>query len=99
MVTVLSLPQIVSDESIRGGRPVIAGTGLRVSDVAALHSLHGNTPDEIASAFDISLAQVHSALAYYFAHQAEIDAELRSDSEAFDLSKEQFRGSDSLLPG
>jgi len=37
------------------------------------------SPDEIASEFDLSLAEIHAALAYYFDHRAEIDSALRED--------------------
>jgi uncharacterized protein (DUF433 family) len=39
--TILQISGIISDPKIRGGRPVIAGTGLRVSDVVAYH-LYGD---------------------------------------------------------
>ncbi|MBK8023411.1 MAG: DUF433 domain-containing protein [Chloroflexi bacterium] len=37
--TVLSIDLIVSDPRIRGGRPILAGTSLRVQDVAAHHQI------------------------------------------------------------
>lgn len=36
-------------------------------------------PHEIASEFDLSLAEIHAALAYYFDDRAEIDRALRED--------------------
>ncbi len=44
---VLPIESVVSDPDIRGGRPVIAGTTLRVSDLAAYHTLAGLTPDQL----------------------------------------------------
>lgn len=80
--TILNISEIVSDPKIRGGRPVIAGTGLRVSDVVA-HHLYGDklTAEEIANQFELNLGQVHAALAYYYLHQTEIDDEMRRNSE------------------
>lgn len=76
--TILNISEIVSDPKIRGDRPVIAGTRLRVSDVVA-HHLYGDklTAEEIAKQFGLNLGQVHAALAYYYLHQAEIDGEMQ----------------------
>ena len=98
-VEVLALPEIISDPKLRGGRPVIAGTGLRVSDVAALYTFHDYSVVDIAAAHGLSLAQVHAALAYYFDHKAEIDDEIRSDdAEIATLREQQRRDGSSLLP-
>jgi Protein of unknown function (DUF433) len=42
----------------------------------------GKTADEIATKYDLSLADVYAALAFYFDHRAEIDASLR-EGKAF----------------
>jgi uncharacterized protein (DUF433 family) len=64
---------------IRGGRPCIAGTGVSVRRIAVLHN-EGLIPEEIAFSFGfISLAQIHAALTYYYANQAEIDADLEAE--------------------
>lgn len=77
METVLSIDMITSNPNVRGGRPCIAGTTLWVSDIAMATVLHRQTPDEIASAYDISLAQVYAALAYYYDHKPELDQDIR----------------------
>jgi uncharacterized protein (DUF433 family) len=61
----LSIDEIVCNPKIRGGRPVIKGTGLRVSDVVAWTVYGGLTPEPLAVDFDLTLGQVHAALAYY----------------------------------
>lgn len=91
-VTVLSIDTIVSDPGIRGGRPIIAGTTLRVQDVAAHHIFHHYTPDELAHQLQISLAQVHAALAYYYAHRDEIDAQIREDDRLIQEAKDKGLG-------
>jgi uncharacterized protein (DUF433 family) len=80
-VTVHPIETIISDPKIRGGRPIIAGTTLRVSDVVAYYLYAGHTPDELAAGFNLTLGQVHAALAYYHFHRGEVDAELRNDAE------------------
>ncbi len=89
---ILTIETIISDPDIRAGRPVIVGTGIRVSDVAALSVFHGRTPDQIAVNYGLSLGQVYAALAYYHDHQAEIDAEIRDDDDAIQHAKEQANG-------
>jgi uncharacterized protein (DUF433 family) len=62
-----------------GGKPCIAGTRIRVWDIYVLHEQLGKTPDEILSDYlELSLADVHAALAYYFDHRAEIDAQMKT---------------------
>jgi uncharacterized protein (DUF433 family) len=78
--TVLELPHIIRDPSLRGGRPIVAGTGVTVKRIAAWYQL-GMTPEQIAQEVGhLSLAQVHAALSYYFAHQDEIDQDLAEDA-------------------
>jgi uncharacterized protein (DUF433 family) len=91
-VTVLSIDIIVSDPSIRRGRPIIAGTTLMVQDVAAHYRYRKYTPEELAAELQISLTQVFAALAYYFEHQAEIEAQLAADLEYGRQAKEQGLG-------
>ena len=100
MEKVLSIDLIVTNPEVRGGRPVVAGTGICVSDVAAAMLFHGETPDEIATGLGLSLAQVHAALAYYYAHKSEIDEEIRQQDQRLAAAKEQRLGSrhDPLLP-
>ncbi len=63
-------------------RAFIAGTRVRVLDVYSLSEVHGKTPDEVVEALpDLTLAQVHCALAYYFDHRAEILQQLREEHE------------------
>ncbi len=62
-----------------GGKPRIAGHRIRVSDVVIWHERLGMTPDQIASTDNITIADVHAALAYYFDHTEEIEAEIREN--------------------
>jgi uncharacterized protein (DUF433 family) len=82
MVTVLNISEIVSDPTIRGGRPVLAGTGIRVVDIVGYH-LYGDklSPEQIVHDFRLPLGQVHAALAYYFLHQEELDEQMQKDVE------------------
>jgi uncharacterized protein (DUF433 family) len=80
-VTVLSIDAIVSDPAIRGGRPIIAGTGVRVMDIIASHLYRKFSPEELAVQYNLALGQVYAALAYYYMHKSEVDADLRQSFE------------------
>lgn len=77
---------------IRGGRPCIAGTGVSVRRIAVWHNM-GLIPEEIVRKFGhLSLAQVHAALAYYYANKTEIDSDLEAeDREAESLERQHRR--------
>lgn len=47
--------------------PTIEGAGLRVKDVAVAYEHSGYEPDELTQLYpDLSLGDVHRALAYYY---------------------------------
>ena len=92
MQQVLSIDTIVSDSAIRSGRPVIAGTTIMVSDIAVYHEIHDMTPGYIAEQLQLSLDEVHAALAYYFAHKAEIDAQIAESERIADELEKQLTG-------
>jgi uncharacterized protein (DUF433 family) len=59
------------------GRAWISGTKVKVIEVAVDKLAHGDTPEEMQRQYPhLTLAQIHAALAYYYAHQAEFDAEI-----------------------
>ena len=100
MDTVLSINLIVSNPKIRGGRPRIVGTGFRVTDVVIAQRFHHMTPDEIATGYDVPLAGVHAAFAYYYEHRQEIDDDIREQITKGRTAQEKNLGNDrpSLLP-
>ena len=91
--TILNINLIASNPEVRGGRPVVAGTGVCVSDIAAAAVFHRLPPDGIAAEYGLTLAQVYAALAYYYEHKTGIDAELRERDELIAAAKEQRLGS------
>jgi uncharacterized protein (DUF433 family) len=71
---------IVKTEGICGGRPCIAGHRIRVADIVVWHEMRGYSADEIVELFPgLTLSQVRAALAYYFDHRQEIEADLAAD--------------------
>lgn len=67
---------------IAGGRPRIAGHRITVQNIVIWHERMGWSIDEICAEYELTLAEVHAALAYYFDHQEEIDQRIDAD-EAF----------------
>ena len=64
---------------VRGGAPVIAGTGIKVLDVAVRYEVMEMSPEEIMVALPhLDLSQIQAALAYYYAHKTEIDKEWKT---------------------
>jgi uncharacterized protein (DUF433 family) len=74
--------RIVSTPGTCGGKPRIAGHRIKVADVAVWYERMGLSPDEIVSTWpSISLSDVHAALAYYYDHRNQIDADIRAGEE------------------
>jgi len=75
-------PRIVSTAGTCGGKPRIAGTRIKVQHVATWYERMGMSPDEIVSQWpQLTLADVHAALAYYYAHRERIDADIQEGRE------------------
>ena len=71
-----------------GGRPHILGHRIKVKHVAVWHERMGRTPAEIVAEHPtITLAQVHAALAYYYDHRGEIEAEIAEEDRMFEELK------------
>jgi uncharacterized protein (DUF433 family) len=78
-----SEPRIVSTPGTCGGKPRIAGHRIKVADVAVWYERMGLSPDEIVTTWpSLKLSDVHTALAYYYDHRDQIDADIRA-GEAF----------------
>jgi len=90
MSTVTDIGSLIERRSgVRGGRPVMAGTGVSVHRIVGWYKL-GLSPEEIAENFGhLTLAQVHAALAYYHSNREEIEAYLREEDAAGTQPREQ----------
>ncbi len=72
---------IEKNQSLRGGRPIIAGTGTTVRSIAGLYKL-GYGAEQIATQMPhLNLAQIYAALAYYHLNVEEIESDIEADSE------------------
>ncbi|MCY3798259.1 MAG: DUF433 domain-containing protein [Chloroflexi bacterium] len=79
----LVTPGITRKTGVRGGRPCIEGTGIRVTDIVTAVQLDYSR-DEIADDFDISLQQVEAALTYYDRNTVAIDEDIKRQDENFE---------------
>ncbi len=71
-----------------GGKPHILGHRVKVKHIVEMYERMGMSPAQIVEDIPtISLAQVHSALAYYYDHRAEIEAEIAAEDQAFQAIK------------
>ena len=71
---------IEATPGVCGGRPRIAGHRIRVQDIVLWHECLGQSPDEIVARFpQLTLADVHAALTYYFDHRDEIRQQIEDD--------------------
>lgn len=89
-----SLIQLVSREHIeissdvRSGKPSIVNTRIAVEDVAVMHLKLGYSLLEIAGKYDLSLASVYAAMAYYFDRRDEIDRRTTEEDELVEVLKQ-----------
>ena len=82
---------IISTPGVVGGKPRIAGSRIRVLDIVVWHEKRGLSPDQIVDLFpELSLADIHAALAYYFDHRAEIESEFRREATVVAEAKARY---------
>jgi uncharacterized protein (DUF433 family) len=71
------MAEIVSTPEVLGGKPRIEGR--RISVLHIVDQIQsGRTPEEVTTQFDLTLGEVHTALAYYHEHPEEM-RELREE--------------------
>lgn len=80
-------PHICLDER---GVPYIAGTTTKVIEIVLNKQGSGATPEELAEDLPhLTLAQIYAALAYYYDHKAEIDAQIERDIQEVEELRRQ----------
>jgi uncharacterized protein (DUF433 family) len=74
--------QIVKNQSICAGSPIIEGTRTRVIDIVIEYEMLGRSPDEIISSHPyLNLPQVHDALSFYYENRDVLDQKAERDQE------------------
>ncbi|XWK89944.1 MAG: DUF433 domain-containing protein [Phormidium sp.] len=88
-MAIVNLEYIEVTPGVCGGRPRIVGHRITVADIAVMYIKMGYSLEEIAGKYDLPLASVYAAMAYYFEHREEIDRRLREDAEFVEVFKQQ----------
>lgn len=84
-------PYITRKRGVCGGKPIIAGTRIKVSQIAIYYEKMGYTPDDIVQAHPhLTLAQVHDALSYYYENIEEIDRQIAEERQIVEKMKKGF---------
>jgi len=90
-MTVKTLDEhIVVASGVKSGRPHIAGRRISVQNIVIWHEWQGCSVDEIASDYDLSVADVYAALAYYHDHREEIDKDIKDDDEFVEALRKEI---------
>ena len=78
-----------------GGVPILAGTTMKVAELVMAQRAYGWSPEEIHFQHPtLSLSQIHSALAYYWDHQSEIDQDIEQRSRFVEQARREAGPSD-----
>ncbi|MEG5159110.1 DUF433 domain-containing protein [Microcoleus sp. AT3-A2] len=85
---------IISTPATCGNRPRIAGTRITVQRIAVWYKMGMKSEEIIAEIPHLNLAQVHAALAYYYANKEQIDGDIAMEEAECDrLANEHKVGS------
>jgi uncharacterized protein (DUF433 family) len=68
--------------AIDRGKPRIAGRRITIADVAIAYLRLGQTLEEVAAEYDLTLAEVYAAMSFYYDNKVAIDESIQV-SEAF----------------
>lgn len=92
---------IVKTPGVCGGRARIEGHRITVKDITAQVVHHGVSIEEILDGYaaaEITPSEVYAALAYYYDHQEEIEAEIAQEEQTYEEAKARGNVSESGLP-
>ena len=90
---------ITQSPGVCGGKPCIAGRRIRVQDVYVWYKTVSMSAEEIAEEYDLSLAQVHAALAFAFENLDQILADIAASEENVEAFKRDYPDKVKKLPG
>lgn len=92
MTTIIDIGTlIIRTPDTCGDRPRIVGTRVSVQRIAVWHK-RGLTPEEIRDRFGhLNLAQIHAALAYYYANRDEIEEYLAAEEADYHRFEAEYK--------
>lgn len=68
------MTEIVRTDGVLGGEPRLDGHRITVLQIADMVLEAGQSPEYVADQLEVSLAAIHTALAYYYENPDEMDA-------------------------
>jgi uncharacterized protein (DUF433 family) len=75
-------PYVEINPKICNGSPVVAGTRVRIVDMAIEYEYLNRSPDKIINAHPhLKLEQVHDALSYYYENREAMDKKMKEDKQ------------------
>ena len=80
-MNMITLDYIAIDSTVCAGKPHVAGTRVGVETIVVLNEFRGWDVAMIAAELELTLAQVHAALAYYHDHRESILESIRRGDE------------------
>ena len=84
MMNEKTTPGITRKAGVRGGRPCIEGTGIRVTDIIIAERYGECARNEISDELGITCKQVAAAFDYYANNTDYIDADIQRQFDNFD---------------
>lgn len=87
---------IVETEGVLGGKPRLEGRRISVIQIAELVLDHGDDPATVADQLDISLAEVHEALAYYYENPNEMNEQRRRRDDLTDELRKRSKAPETV---
>lgn len=90
---------VVTTEDVLGGKPRLAGRRVSVLQVAELVVDYGDDPADVADQLELSLAEVHEALAYYYTNIDEMETYRRRREELVDTLEQESQAPDTIERG
>jgi uncharacterized protein (DUF433 family) len=97
VTTIQSINLIATNPKIRAGRPYILDSTVTVADVVIARNYHKLDADGIADWYGLTLPQIYAALAYYYTHKVEVDAQIREQIRRAEQLKENHVGNEHPL--
>jgi uncharacterized protein (DUF433 family) len=74
----------------QAGIPLLAGTNMKVIELVLEQNAHGWSPEELHFQHPyLTLGQIHSALAYYWDHRAELDQDIERRLKLVEEARKQ----------
>lgn len=87
---------IVTTKNVLGGKPRLDGRRVSVLQVAELVLDSGDDPATVADQLDLSLAEVHEALAYYYDNVDEMELYQRRREELIETLEAESHAPDAI---